>query len=94
MRLFDRRLSRDESIFSASCHDPKFAFSEGRPVAVGVRGLTGVGSAPALINRAYGRLFFWDGRARSLEEQGLQPVQNPVEMDMTLRQSSAATAVF
>jgi cytochrome c peroxidase len=61
-RLFhDRRLSRDGSISCASCHDPKRAFSDGR----------------ALINRGYGRSFFWDGRVRTLEEQVLKPIQDP-----------------
>ena len=87
-RLFnDRRLSRDRSIACASCHDPKRAFSDGRPVAIGVYGRLGRRSAPALINRGYGRAFFWDGRAASLEEQVLQPIQDPNEMDMTPRRS-------
>ena len=69
-RLFsDRRLSRDRSVACASCHDPKRAFSDGRPVAIGVYGRLGRRNAPALINRGYGRAFFWDGRAASLEEQ-------------------------
>ena len=89
-RLFnDRRLSRDRSIACASCHDPKRAFSDGRPVAIGVDGKLGRRSAPALINRGYGRAFFWDGRAASLEEQVLQPIQDPNEMDMTLAEVSA-----
>jgi cytochrome c peroxidase len=69
-RLFhDRRLSRDHSTSCASCHDPKRAFSDGRPIAVGAFGRTGRRNAPALINRGYGRSFFWDGRVRTLEEQ-------------------------
>jgi cytochrome c peroxidase len=46
-------------------------------------------SAPALVNRGYGRAFFWDGRAATLEEQVLQPIQDPNEMDMTLPEVSA-----
>ena len=87
--FFDRRLSRDQSISCASCHVPELAFSDGRPVAVGVFNRVGRRSAPALINRGYGRSFFWDGRAGTLEEQVLQPIQDPNEMDMTLADSSA-----
>ena len=51
-RLFhDRRLSRDGSTACASCHDPHRAFSDGRPVAIGINGRLGRRSAPALINR-------------------------------------------
>src|SRR6266511_3662130 len=89
-RLFnDRRLSRDRSISCASCHDPKRAFSDGRPVAVGVFDRRGRRNAPALVNRGYGRSFFWDGRVASLEEQVLQPIQAPEEMDLTLSEAAA-----
>ena len=84
-RLFnDRRLSRDGSIACASCHDTARAFSDVRAVSVGVAGRTGRRNAPALINRGYGSGFFWDGRARSLEETVLQPIENPLEMDLPL----------
>src|SRR5688572_16387986 len=89
-RLFrERRLSRDRSIACSSCHDPDRAFSDGRPVAIGINRQVGRRSAPALVNRGYGRVFFWDGRAASLEEQVLQPIQDPKEMNMTLAEASA-----
>jgi cytochrome c peroxidase len=87
--FFDTRLSRDGTIACASCHDPARAFSDGRPVAIGVFNRIGRRSAPALINRGYGRAFFWDGRATTLEEQVLQPIQDPNEMDLTLDEASA-----
>ncbi len=82
-RLFnDRRLSRDGSIACASCHDPERAFSDGRAIAVGVFGRKGRRNAPALINRGWGRSFFWDGRVPTLEEQVLKPIEDPNEMDL------------
>jgi cytochrome c peroxidase len=87
--FLDTRLSRDRSIACASCHDPERAFTDGRPVAIGVFNRVGRRSAPALVNRGYGRSFFWDGRAATLEEQVLQPIQDPNEMDMTLPEASA-----
>jgi cytochrome c peroxidase len=87
--FFDRRLSRDGSLACASCHDPERAYSDGRAVAVGVFGRRGRRNAPALINRGYGQLFFWDGRAASLEEQALLPIQDPNEMDLSLAEASA-----
>ncbi len=89
-RLFhDRRLSRDESLSCASCHNPERAFSDDKPVSVGVFGRKGNRNAPAIINRAYGRAFFWDGHVPTLEEQVLQPIQNPKEMDLTIAEASA-----
>ena len=85
----ETRLSRDQSISCASCHDRDRAFSDGRPVAIGIRGQLGRRNAPALINRGYGRAFFWDGRAATLEEQVLQPIQDPKEMDMGLADVTA-----
>jgi cytochrome c peroxidase len=82
--FFDRRLSRDGSIACASCHDPDRAFSDGRATAVGVFGRAGRRNAPAIINRGYGRTFFWDGRARSLEEQVVKPIADPTEMDLPI----------
>lgn len=82
-RLFhDRRLSRDRSISCASCHHPKRAFSTAQPIAVGVGGRRGRRNAPALINRGYGRAFFWDARITTLEEQVLKPIEDPNEMDL------------
>jgi cytochrome c peroxidase len=57
-------------------------------VAVGVFGRRGHRNAPALVNRGYGRAFFWDGRAAVLEEQVLQPIQDENEMDLTLAEAS------
>src|SRR5262245_7992340 len=60
-RLFhDRRLSRDGAIACTSCHDPDRAFSDGRVKPVGVFNRVGRRHAPALVNRGYGRAFFWD----------------------------------
>jgi cytochrome c peroxidase len=89
-RLFnDRRLSRDGSVSCASCHDAQRAFSTAQPVAIGVFGRHGSRNAPALINRGYGRAFFWDGRVSTLEEQVLRPIQDANEMDLTLEEAVA-----
>ena len=81
---FDGRLSKDNTISCASCHDPKKGFSNGTPFATGVGGAMGGRSAPSVINSAYYLQQFWDGRAASLEEQALGPIQNPIEMAMEL----------
>lgn len=81
---FDPRLSRDNTISCASCHDPEKGWSNGARFATGVRGQVGGRSAPTIINSAYAPLQFWDGRAVGLEGQALGPIQNPIEMDLTL----------
>lgn len=89
-RLFnDRRLSRDGSIACASCHDAEHAFSDGRAIAVGVFGRSGRRNAPAIVNRAYGRIFFWDGRVPTLEEQVLKPIEDPNEMDLPVADAAS-----
>jgi cytochrome c peroxidase len=80
---FDRRLSADESVSCASCHDPKFAFTDHAAVSTGIRSQKGGRSAPTVINRAYSLAQFWDGRAATLEEQAKGPIANPIEMGMT-----------
>lgn len=82
--FFDQGLSRDHSTSCATCHDPQLAFTDREPVAVGIGGQKGARRTPRLINRVYGRSFFWDGRVKSLEEQVLKPIENPVEMDLSL----------
>ena len=81
--FFDKRLSRDGTVACATCHDPARAFSDGRPVPTGMNAIRGARNAPALINRGYGRHFFWDGRAPTLELQVVQPIRNPTELGLT-----------
>ena len=84
MLFFDSLLSEDQSLACATCHDPGRAFTDGRPVSVGVFGRRGTRNVPTLVNRTYGASFFWDGRITTLEEQVLQPIQDPKEMDITV----------
>lgn len=81
---FDTRLSGDNSISCATCHDPAKGWSNGEAVATGVGGAKGGRSAPTIINSAYTNMHFWDGRAESLEDQALGPIQNPIEMNMKM----------
>ena len=90
-RLFrDPILSRDGKTACATCHDPSRSFTDYRPISVGVFGRRGTRRVPTLVNRGYGTVFFWDGRASSLEEQVLQPIQNPNELDMALEELVAS----
>lgn len=81
--FFDGRLSADNKVSCATCHDPAKGFSNGDQFATGVEGQKGGRNSPTIINSAYAKLQFWDGRAKSLEDQAMGPVLNPIEMKMT-----------
>lgn len=80
MLYFDERLSSDSSVSCASCHNAPCAFSDCRKIAVGIDGNVGTRRSPTIINAAYLKFLFWDGRARSLEEQCKGPIANTKEM--------------
>lgn len=79
---FDKRLSLDDTVSCASCHDLRLGGGDGSPVSTGIEGQKGGRSAPPTINAAYFGTQFWDGRAPSLEEQAKGPIVNPIEMGM------------
>ena len=84
--FYDKRLSTNRTVACASCHQAQHGFSDPRRFSVGFAGgATGRNSMGLTQARYYGRgRFFWDERAATLEDQVLQPIQNSVEMGMTL----------
>lgn len=80
MLYFDKRLSADNTISCATCHDPQKGWSDSESVSTGVRNQKGTRNSPTIVNSTYMTLQFWDGRAKTLEEQALGPIANPVEM--------------
>lgn len=80
--FYEKRLSLDNSISCASCHSPQKGFSDDRPFSLGVNGTVGNRHSMALVNLGWQQFFFWDGRAKTLEEQILSPVPDPVEMHL------------
>jgi cytochrome c peroxidase len=79
---FDARLSADDTVSCATCHDPAKGFADGKPVAAGIGGKTGARNSPTVLAAAFNEFQFWDGRAATLEEQAKGPMTNPVEMGM------------
>ena len=78
--FFEPRLSGDGTVACATCHDPDRAFTDGRPVSIGIHGRVGQRNAPTILNTLYSKHQFWDGRVDSLEEQAALPITNPFEM--------------
>lgn len=82
--FFDPVLSRDSSISCASCHKPEFAFADNAAVSAGVFHRSGTRNTPSAMNVTNRNAYFWDGRAASLAEQALGPMENITEMDFPL----------
>lgn len=92
-KLFhDKRLSGDNTIACASCHNPALGFTDQHAVSTGMGGKTGTRNAPTVLNAAYYPVQFWDGRAPSLELQAAGPIANPVEMNQPHEASVAKLA--
>lgn len=82
--FFDPILSKDNTVSCASCHQPELGFASNNKLAIGIGGKVGVRNSPTLLNRAYGKKFFWDGRAASLEEQALRPIASEIELGSSI----------
>jgi cytochrome c peroxidase len=78
--FFEGRLSANGTVACATCHNPRLAFTDGRPVAVGIDSRVGQRNSPTVLNALYNQFQFWDGRAATLEQQAGLPIVNPVEM--------------
>ncbi|WP_276133886.1 cytochrome-c peroxidase [Polluticoccus soli] len=82
MLFFDPILSEDSSVSCASCHKPEFAFADTTQFSQGVHGRIGGRNTPSAMNMDSREAFFWDGRAVTLEQQALGPIENPLEMNL------------
>ena len=78
--FYDTRVSVDNTLSCASCHQPTAYFTDDRNVSAGVRGQLGTRNAPTVLNAAYLPFQFWDGRAQTLEQQAAFPIADPLEM--------------
>jgi cytochrome c peroxidase len=82
--FYEKSLSSDSSISCASCHKQEFTFADNRKISPGVKGRLSKRNTMPLVNLILDKRFFWDGRAASLEEQVLSPIQGAEEMDLPL----------
>lgn len=87
--FFDPRLSESGQIACVSCHDPEFAFADGRRVSAGFDRLEGNRNSPTVLNISFAKSLFWDGRVESLEVQAEDPLESLAEMNTDLHVVSA-----
>jgi cytochrome c peroxidase len=86
--FYDKRLSADNTVSCSSCHQQAHGFSDPNQFSTGINGQLTTRHSMGLTNVTFysdGRMF-WDERAESIEDQALQPIQNPSEMGSTLPQ--------
>lgn len=81
--FFDWRFSADGSVSCATCHDPAHGFGDPRPVSIGAHGAKGRRHAQTVVNMAWNRFFFWDGRADTLWAQPIQAIESELEGDFS-----------
>ena len=81
MLFYEKQMSGDGTLACAGCHMQEFAFTDTARFSTGIQGKKGGRQAMTIFNMAWhGNEFFWDGRAKTLEDQILEPIPNPVEM--------------
>ena len=85
--FFDPLLSKDRTLSCSSCHQPQFAFADNKIVSVGVGGALGKRNTPSVMNSSGRTSFFWDGRAETLEDQAIFPIENPIEMALPIAEA-------
>ncbi|BDD09442.1 methylamine utilization protein [Fulvitalea axinellae] len=82
--FFDPILSGSNQISCSNCHDPELNWGDNRRTAIGEDHQRGNRNSPSLLNVWQVKKLFWDGRSGSLEDQALQPIQNPIEMNQLI----------
>ena len=80
MLFYEKKLSSNKNISCSSCHQQKLAFTDGKTFSSGINNMPTKRSSMSLANLLWVRNFFWDGRAKGLEEQAKFPLSDPHEM--------------
>lgn len=87
-KLFsEKMLSKDSTVSCASCHKPDHAFADTVAFSTGIHGKFTKRNTPSVLNMKNRPYYFWDGRAASLEDQALMPIQNPDEMGLPVEEA-------
>jgi cytochrome c peroxidase len=85
--FYEELLSGDNTQSCATCHAPSLAFSDSTQFSTGIAGIQGTRNAMPLFNMGWQDFYFWDGRAKTLEIQLLEPIPNPIEMHQSWKKT-------
>ncbi len=83
----DKILSKNYTISCASCHIPAYGFADTVAFSMGINGMPTDRNTPSVLNMKYRPYFFWDGRAASLEEQSIMPIEHQNEMGLSVQEA-------
>ena len=92
--FFDSRLSGAENMNCASCHNPSFGWEVPTKTPTGAQAIRLSRQSPTILDVAWKKTFFWDGRAGSAEEQVRGPIENPMEMNLKLSEAVQRLSVI
>lgn len=81
--FYDNNLSSDNTMSCGSCHKPSMGFADSNRFSIGVDNIRGTRQSMPIINIGWAKRFFWDGRAMTLEQQIIEPVEDPIELHET-----------
>lgn len=87
MLFFDPRLSKNKNMSCATCHNPSFGWEDATQTSIGAQNTNLPRHSPTIVNAAWAKDFFWDGRASSLEEQAAGPIESTVEMNLPIAEA-------
>ncbi len=87
MLFFEPRLSKNRNMTCATCHNPSFGWEDATPTSIGAQNSNLDRHSPTIINAAWGKSYFWDGRAATLEDQAAGPIESNVEMNLPIEQA-------
>ena len=83
----EKFLSKDSTVSCASCHRPEFAFADSTAFSLGINHTLTKRNTPSVLNMKNRPYYFWDGRASSLDEQALMPIENKDEMGLPISEA-------
>lgn len=89
MLFFEPRLSKNRNMTCATCHNPSFGWEDATETSIGAQNSHLDRHSPTIINAAWGKSYFWDGRAATLEEQAAGPIESNVEMNLPIDEAVA-----
>lgn len=87
MLFFEPRLSKNRNMTCATCHNPSFGWEDATTTSIGAQNSKLDRHSPTIINAAWGKSYFWDGRANTLEDQAAGPIESNVEMNLPIEQA-------